>query len=1307
MVIVLNKQPQRIINGKMRDIIYKGKYQKGKILFLLTRLWGTNMETMKNFLLVLFVGIGTLYGQNVGVNWEAARQNTLNDKSVDVLFFEGATYSGESPIPLVCEQIPAFNWNLRNFRLTDVEFVELPNNEARIVSGSTVNNSFVLKGGVSGKNGQPIVSVCINTVRKNPNTGRLEKLVSANVVWDAAPESFANKTSTFTTESALAAGDWYKMAVTNDGIYKITPDYIQDAGLGSAVPISNLAVFGNGSGPLPERNNTFRHDDIQENATFVFDQNQDGLFNGSDYLLFYGRSPKQWAYDYDAARYNHVNNHYSDKNYYFLTSTEGTGKRIGNVSYNPGAVTHTVIAFDDHQFHEVDKTNLLGTGRRWFGELFDFTLSYNFNFSFPNLKADEPVVLHTRAVARSSSSNTRMRVTHNGSVVSDFNFSALIGSAYVDEKADRTSFFTNTSNVALTVSYNNNVNPASIAWLDYIEITARRNLTFTGNALFFRDSKSVGANNVAEYLISNFPANAQIWDVTNSINPQKVNAAVLSGSAQFKAPADTLREFVAVNGSSFGEPEKIGVVPNQNLHGLSAVDFIIVSNRAFMSEANRLAEFHSTRDNYRVAVVELGEVFNEYSSGGQDVTAIRDFMRNLYEKALAPEDKPKYLLLFGDASYDYKNRIDPNHNFVPIYQSMASFSYNSSYSTDDYFGFLDPTEGVNLFTNILDLSIGRFPVKTVAEAKVAVDKVVNYTTSTETYGSWRNDVLIVTDDVDAAWERSLTITPELKSRQLETRYPALNFQKIYSDAYIQTSSAGSQRYPEARKELFRKVNAGNLMTLYVGHGGEVGWATERILQLEDINAWDNIGNMPVFVTITCEFSRLDDPKRVSAGEQLFNNNKGGTIALFSTTRAVGSIPALQLNNTFLDTVFARGIDGSYQKMGDVIKNTKNQANGDDKLKFSLLGDPALQMALPEYQVVNTHMNGVPMGLSNDTVKALSKISFKGEVRDLTGALLPNFEGRVFPQIFDKKVDKQTLLNDGQGSPVFFKEFENTIYRGEASVQNGVFEYEFIVPLDINYNVDFGKINYYADDNEEDGHGSYTEILVGGLNTNAVADNLGPDIELFINDRSFVSGGITNSNPVIYVEVFDSSGINTVGNGIGHDIIAVLDDDPNQTFVLNDYYEADLNSFQSGKIQYPLQGLEPGEHQLLFRVWDVYNNPSETVINFIVSESSELQISRVLNWPNPFTTYTEFQFEHNRASEPLDVQVQIFSVSGQIIKSINQRIQATGNRITGISWDGRDQYGDQIAKGVYVYKLRVKSQLDNAYAEKIEKLVILR
>ena len=1267
---------------------------------------------MKRFIpLLLLLSLGA-HAQNLSfaLDWNTPIELTGPNEMFLAPNFDGAVYqNARSIVPQYCNRIKINAWKINAVKFNSINVVPLNNEEEGLVRDRKVANDFEVFANVTGKNGQPFASFCITTIRKNKNTGQYEKLLGANVVWKNQVKESSNKTQTFSASSVLAVGSWYKVAVSKDKIYKITPNYLQEIGLGSNISIQKIGVFGNGMGQLPEANAGFRYDDLQENGIYVNDANGDGIFNGNDYLLFYGRGPKRWVYDSIAHEYTHRQHHYTEKNYYFITSDRGSGKGIGQVSYNPTTATHIIEDFDDYQFIEHDKINLIGTGRKWFGDLFDFKLSFNYNFSFPDLNIKEPVKIKTVAVARSLSNGTYMEVLYNSTSVSQFAFSRVSsssGSNFVDEERDKSQFIATGSNIPITLKYVNNVNPSAIAWLDYIEVVAKRNLVFSKNSLFFRNATSLGAGNVAEYRLNNMPSSAQVWDITDYINPAKVNYILQNNVANFKAPANNLKEFVVVNGSSFAEPEKIGHVANQNLHALPVVDMVIVSHKNFVSEAERLANFHRTFDNMRVAVVELGDIYNEFSSGAQDITAIKDLMRSLRDKATTPADEVQYLLLFGDASYDYKNIIQPNHNFVPIYESTSSYSFYVSYSADDYYGFLDVSEGVSLRTEILDLSIGRFVVKSPGEAKVAVDKVIQYVTDTNSFGGWRNNLLFVTDDVDVSWEKILTESPEGQTVIIENKYPAFNIQKIYSDAYVQKSSAGSQRYPEARQEMFRKVESGNLMTLYVGHGGEVGWATERILQLDDINGWKNRNNMPVFTTITCEFSRLDDPKRVSAGEQLFNNSDGGAISLISTTRVVLVNNALAINNALLDTIFTMS-KGIYPRMGDVVTSTKNKVFADERLKFSLLGDPAMRMAIPHHSVVTTKINGKPVGSSNDTLKALSLVKISGEVVDYLGNKLTNFNGEVEPQIFDKSVNKQTLRNDGQGPIIRFKSYENVIYRGAASVTNGEFEFEFIVPLDINYNLDFGKLNYYVENNVDDAHGSYKEVYVGGLNTNASLDKIGPDIELFINDPSFVSGGITNNNPVIYVEVFDSSGINTVGNGIGHDIIAVLDDNTKSTLVLNDFYDADLNSYQSGKIKYPMFDIEPGEHKLLLRVWDVYNNPSEKVIRFIVSESKDLTLSHVLNWPNPFTTYTEFQFEHNRAAEPLEVQVQIFSVSGQIIKTINQRIQPTGNRITGIAWDGRDEYGDPIAKGVYVYKLRVKSTLDNSYAEKIEKLVILR
>ena len=465
--------------------------------------------------------------------------------------------------------------------------------------------------------------------------------------------------------------------------------------------------------------------------------------------------------------------------------------------------------------------------------------------------------------------------------------------------------------------------------------------------------------------------------------------------------------------------------------------------------------------------------------------------------------------------------------------------------------------------------------------------------------------------------------------------------------------------------------------------------------------------MPLFITITCEFSRFDDPKRVSAGEYGLLNPNGGFIALYSTQRVVyASQQTLDLTRDIFDTLFAR-VEDKRITLGDVIRSVKNSNGSSDKLKFSLFGDPALSLSIPQLNVRTTSVNGIPVSGFLDTLKALTPVTVSGEVVDLLGQRRQDFNGRIIPVVYDKTVQRQTLVNDGVGQPLPFEEQSSVIYRGLAEVVDGVFSFSFVVPLDISYQFGSGRITYYAENGEEDAAGYFEDFTVGGLDTSAATDEQGPEIALYMNDDQFVNGGITDEDPAIYAILTDSSGINTIGRGIGHDILAILDGDINNSIVLNEYYTADLNSFRSGKVLYDLSQVPEGPHSLKLRAWDVYNNPGETTIDFVVANSEDLALRHVLNYPNPFTSYTEFQFEHNRANQPLQIRVQIFSASGQLVKSIHQELVPDGNRITGIAWDGRDDYGDPIGKGVYVYKLSVRSKTEGSQAEEYQKLVILR
>ncbi len=1239
--------------------------------------------------------------------------------------FESASYDLENPsIPKKCESINIGRATATSYEISfaNVQYMAVPSSEVSAIKGIPLASTPIIEKSF----GQSIkgnkLSVCFYPyVTQN---GQLLKVRSYNLVITENPAAAARveantrikKTTTNVSSSVLDAEGWYKIAVEKSGLFKITPDYLSRNGISSTpVGIDKIRVVGNGVGMLPERVGAPRPDDVQEVQLKVFDQNNDGIFNGSDYAVFFARSPHTWSYNSTTDAFTHTINTYREKNFYFITVTNGNTAQVPAASAVALPATVQVNTFDDYQFVEDEKFNLVGTGRQWFGDVFDFTLQYSYSFNFQNIVTNQPARLRVSAGARASSGNTFLSIRNGASQVGTLNFDAyktFDTSPYVEVADDVFSLNSNSGGFSILLEYNNSANPSGVAWLDFIELQVVRRLTYSGDMLFFRDGSITGNGQVAEYTITNANNDLIVWDVTDQNDIKAMPTTLINNQLTFKAGAEKLREFVAFSGSSFPEPEFIGVIAPQNLHALGAREMIIVTHPNFLAAAQRLRDFHVNKDGISTVVVTTDQVYNEYSSGGQDIAAIRDFAVHNYKKANEDSSAFNYLLLLGDASYDYKDIITSNSNYVPIWESQSSLNLEVSSITDDFYAFLDSSEGSGTFANqIMDISVGRIPCSSIGQAQSYVDKVLHYSTGTKRFGDWRNRVLLMADDMDdiGGWERTFVTSSEEFANKISAASESFNIDKIYLDAYDQVSTTGSETYPEASNDMFRKVQQGNLLTNYIGHGGEIGLASEKFLGLKDVNGWTNIDAMTIFMTITCEFTRLDDPKRLSAGEQLCLNPNGGAIALISTTRVVGASTAISLNRAIFNTIFIRP-DNEPKTLGSVVKDAKNnQSGGSTRLKFSLFGDPALKLALPYYNMVVNDVNGKPVSQGNvDTLQALTKVKITGQVNDFNNSKISSFNGIADISVYDKVSNQETKVNDGVGSPIPFKERKSLIYRGKVEVKDGDFQFEFLVPKAIAYQFGYGKISMYATNNKTDAWGYNDTIVIGGFNENAPLDEEGPSVRLFINDETFVRGGITDEDPELYAIIADSSGINTVGNGVGHNLVATLDGNTSESYIINEYYESDLNSYQSGTVRYPFYDLEEGEHTLKIKVSDVYNNPAEAETEFIVAESAELALKRVLNYPNPFTTFTDFQFEHNRADQPLEVQVQIFTVSGKLVKTINQLVVSEGNRVQSkVTWNGLDDYGDKIGKGVYVYRIKIRSQLDNSTADKYEKLVILR
>ena len=1195
---------------------------------------------------------------------------------------------------------------LANYSVRMLASEPLTSAENQIVESWGKDNVASDEMGIYPERGNAKLKGNLALIRKDEQSGKFVKATSLEVSYTLSARRTAVR-KTFSPNSVLANGTWYKVSVERDGVFKITPKLLQDMGASSSINSNSLQVYGNRGGMLPERVGDPHVDDLFELPILVNDGG-DGVFNGNDYALFYAKGPHQWEYSASDSRFNHMYNVYSDVNYYFIRVDGNAGKRIsqGNVSNAPA--NQNTTTFDDFDFLEETKVNIVRGGRQWFGDEFDFNLSYNYAFSFPNLAPGTQANIKMRAIVRSNVPGTFMTANASGSQVLSLNFGPPAWVTDVVAAAVGTANFNASGNsINLNVTFNNQINPSATAWLDYISLNVRRQLTFSSNALVFRDMNTVGTGNVTQFTISNVPGSARLWDVTDALQTFSLPLQLSGNSASFRVETDTLRTFVVVNGSNFPEPRARGSVANQNLHGLQAQDMLIITYPGFRPAAERLAQFRAQHNGFKVKVINVTDIYNEFHSGVQDVSAIRNFIRSNYVKA--PNGTGlKYVCLMGTASYDYKNVQSNNTNFVPVFQSIASFDINSTSIVDDYYTFLDEGEGTAFTINSMDVSIGRLTVRSLSQANAVVDKIINYETGKDRFGDWRSRMLFVTDDVDAGWERQFMTYSEQIIDSLSNRYAFYNFLKIYADAFQQVSTAGSQRYPDVQDEIFRQVQNGALITNYIGHGGETGWAQEQILRLEEINNWTNKDRLSIFVTITCDFSRFDEVWRTSAGEQTLINPEGGAIALLSTTRVVQAIPAMDLNRLLFD-IYRDEISSASLSIGDWIRITKNATTSNVKINFALLGDPAITIPFPKYNVITEEMYDVLADEPTDTIRALSKTKVTGRVANPNGTGVSAFDGILDVAVFDKPMQRQTLNNDGMlTQPFTFSTQNNTIYRGRVSIVNGRFSFEFITPVNIAYQFAPGKFSYYGSANAGEAAGGDRSPIIGGLDTNAAADDQGPEIELYMNDESFVYGGMTDENPDLYAILFDSSGINTVGNSIGHDIVATLNHQSENPIVLNDYYTAELNSYQRGTIRYPFFELEEGPHTLSLRAWDVHNNPANAQTEFVVASSAGLALKHVLNYPNPFTTRTLFQFEHNRPNQPLEVLVQIFTVSGRLVKTLQANVFSQGHRVVDdIPWDGLDDFGDRIGKGVYIYRLKVRSSLDDAYAEKMEKLVILR
>ena len=1231
----------------------------------------------------------------VDLQWNGVAEFRNGNDTLYYIALEDGNYNG--PLPSYNLSLPIYDNAVKaTVELVDVKTAPLTMEELDVAKGYYYSSDFEIAAIPLRSRDEALLSIRIEPFRQKGNL--FEKLLSANMVINLAPDfSQVKSDPKYAAESALATGNWYKIGLPESGIYKLTYEDLKTLGINvSSIDPRQIKVYHNGGGVLPEMNAEARYDDLVEIPILVQGES-DGKFDSGDYILFYGRGPVIWKYNSGRVVFEHVQNPFEDCSYAFVVTGQGAGKRINEATTISTPADEIVTQFIDYQVYEVDKFNLKNVGRTYYGNKMEGNSTFNLSFDFPNVVTSRYAQIRSELAGRNFSSASFNLIVDGVNKVNYFvdavstsgqnQIHARIVGGWVT--ANPTG-----NTMELTLKHNATSTSTSDGYIDFISVNAWRNLRFVGPQMRFRNPEAAINNKVYEYRLSDASSQVQVWDVTDPVVPQIVKGQLNGATYSFKVAGNQLNEFYAFNGSSYCTAEMIGKVDNQNLHGWRDVDFLIVTYPDFMEAAERVMALHNRIDpELNISITTPEKIYNEFGCGAKDISAIRDFCRMLYLGS-NPGHRLKYLLLLGDCSFDYKNR-NGIVDFVPTYESVLSVAMDNTFVTDDFFGCMDENEG-NIDSSLADIGIGRFTVSTLEQANQMVDKIERYVAKdATTMGSWRNKVTFFTDDeggfVDNA-ERLAKMLPNVGGEGVVV-------DKIYLDAYQQISSPGGEICPEVNAAINSRMEKGTLVLNYTGHGGEVQLAEEKILQRKDVDSWRNGPMYPLMVTGTCEFSRFDDHNRTSLGEYAFLNQYGGMVAMFTTSRVTFGGDNLNFNKGVYNNLF-RIVGGEHYRLGDVYRMAKTSGSKEEK-RYVFFGDPALRLAYPTWKVETTAINGVPHVIQidsvqvndttwetypilHDTIRALQPVEIEGIVKDLDGEVATNFNGVVHVTVYDKAAELSTL---GTATDVIdFKLRNSMIFNGKANVENGHFTISFIVPRDIAYRFGQGLINYYATDYEVDANGNDDQFIIGGFYDDAFADDEAPEIQLFIDDTLFVSGGLTGESPTLLAFVEDESGINTTGAGIGHDIMATLSGPSKNSYCLNDYFVSEINNPGKGQIAFKMQDLADGDYTLTLKVWDIYNNSSTASIDFTVVHSDGMSVENPINWPNPVTDETHFTFDHNQVGNNLKVDIYIYDLMGRWVTTLSETVAGTSTRVTPIRWNGCGAHGETLRNGIYVYRI---------------------
>lgn len=1091
--------------------------------------------------------------------------------------------------------------------------------------------------------------------------------------------SFCNSTQaqlSFAEHSVLRSGTWHRIDIDNDGIYKITSSDLPSL---KGATCQHIGIWGGTGDKLNENRNGIQLDDLQPIGIQVADLNGNGVFDSEDYLLFYAEGPHVWRYNSSSNRFEYRVHPYANHNCYYITTSGGSDPTT-IATTNLNATDNTPIShYTAVAVRNIDHINAQGGGQIWAEEKFSSSITNrNYTLSLPNTPLNNSV--SARFGLGHSPNGTGMFTLRCGNNESTQSFYA---SGCYRETVLSLSNITG-RDLTFQISYSPS-SASSEGYFDYLELNANVPLTYSGGQITFRNREIRGDGSASTFLMGGTAYNTQVWDVTNPTNPSSLTLTG-TGSSQFQfvAPSSRPGTFVIFTPSDAFQPVQIVPLNNQDIHGATLPDYVIVSHSDFMDQAQRLADLHHSLEGLNVLVVSQEQVYNEFNSGKPDPVAMRKMMQCLRHKD-SEGVNPRYLLYFGKGTYDNRNILGKSDHTVVTYQTLTSFEdEGASFPSDDVAGYLD-TNCYGLFEGNMSVSIGRLPAKSVNEATHFVDKIERYMNNSDfddpsVRGDWRNYVALLADDADPScpYDSVFASDSEKTARLIKEHYPHFNIDKIFADSYIQQSGADGSYYPDVNNALRQRMNYGCLLLNYIGHGSSSYIGTERFVEFTDIERYSNTNRLPLFVTSTCSYGHYDLVDD-NCGAEAFLLAEGGAIGVIAAARPIHHTQTFNTNAC----LFALDPDNT---IGDALRRAKNATQVSHCI--ALMGDPALHLSLPHNDVVVTAINGQPIDTDvTDSAEVLSRVTVEGEIRNSQGLTMTDFNGTIFPIVFDREVACRTLANDNDSTEVNFVQQKNILYKGRETVTDGRFSYSFIVPRDVAYRYDYAKLSHYAQSANDNATGQYSNIMFGGFNEDMEIAELHPTVELFFGDTNFRNGGITNETPTLYARMRDSVGINAAGSGLGHDITAIIDGNPYSTVTLNDYFEPDIYDSRNGSVVYTLGKLDNGPHTLTVKCWNIFNYSGSQTIDFVVANDRKAQIGQLTTAPNPAHDRTTIRLEHNLPGSITNATINIYDMRGRLIRQFTP--DATNSEcVIAIPWNFTDEGGQLLPAGIYIMRATI-------------------